>query len=164
MHNPFRAAVISSTRNPVSAKQKLSPLRSRRFFFPCLLVAFLFSGSLIPARADSLEDIARALGRKVAAVPQREAMSLSLDQQTMSNVLLQKQAEPVSALLPQWLSGYAFLLTMETNIDRARKIRSSLPVKMAVATEPLRPAQPDNSNGTATPATQPLTAFPGGKP
>jgi len=29
IHNPFRAAVISSTRNPVSAKQKLSPLRSR---------------------------------------------------------------------------------------------------------------------------------------
>jgi hypothetical protein len=137
MHNPFRAAVISSTRNPVSAKQKLSPLRSRRFFFPCLLVASLFSGSLIPARADSLEDIARALAQKVAAVPQREAKPLSLDRQTMANVLLQKQAEPASALLPQWLSGYAFLLTMETNIDRAKDIRASLPVKMAAGTEPL---------------------------
>jgi hypothetical protein len=80
MHNPFRAAVISSTRNPVSAKQKLSPLPSRRFFLPCLLVAFL----------------------------------------------------------PQWLSGYAFLLTMETNIDRAKEIHASLPVKMAAGTEPLR--------------------------
>src|SRR6202521_1215617 len=130
MHNPFRAAVISSTRNPVSAKKKLCPLRCRHFFFPCLLVASLFLGSPIPACADSPEDVARALARKVAAVPQQEAMSLSLDRQTMANVLLQKQAEPASALLPQWLSGYAFLLSMETNIDRAKEIRASLPAKL----------------------------------
>ena len=68
----------------------------------------------------------------------REAMSLSLDRPTMANVLLQKQAEPASALLPQWLSGYAFLFTMETNIDRAKQIRASLPAKMAAGTEPLR--------------------------
>ena len=139
MHNPFRAAVISSTRNPVSAKKKLCPLRCRHFFFPCLLVASLFLGSPIPACADSPEDVARALARKVAAVPQQEAMSLSLDRQTMANVLLQKQAEPASALLPQWLSGYAFLFTMETNIDRAKEIHAPLPVKMAAGMEPLRP-------------------------
>src|ERR1700694_4122215 len=137
MHNPFRAAVISSTRNPGSAKKKLCPLRCRHFFFPCLLVASLFLGSPIPACADSPEDVARALARKVAAVPQ-QAMSLSLDRQTMANVLLQKQAEPASALLPQWLSGYAFLFTMETNIDRAKEIRATLPANMAAGAEPLR--------------------------
>lgn len=68
----------------------------------------------------------------------REAMSLSLDRQTMANVLLQKQAEPASALLPQWLSGYAFLFAMETNIDRAKEIRATLPANMAAGTEPLR--------------------------
>ena len=68
----------------------------------------------------------------------REAMSLSLDRQTMANVLLQKQAEPASALLPQWLSGYAFLFTMETNIERAKEIRATLPVNLAAGTEPLR--------------------------
>jgi hypothetical protein len=68
----------------------------------------------------------------------REAMSLSLDRQTMANVLLQKQAEPASALLPQWLSGYAFLFTMETNIDRAKEIRATLPANIAAGTEPLR--------------------------
>lgn len=57
----------------------------------------------------------------------REAISLALDRQTMANVLLQKQAEPASALLPQWLSGYAFLFTMETNPERAKEIRASLP-------------------------------------
>ncbi len=73
-----------------------------------------------------------------AAAKLREAMSLSLDRQTMANVLLQKQAEPASALLPEWLSGYAFLFTMEPNIDRAKQIRATLPANMAASTEPLR--------------------------
>jgi peptide/nickel transport system substrate-binding protein len=68
----------------------------------------------------------------------REALSLALDRQTMANVLLQKQAEPASALLPQWLSGYAFLFTMETNIERAKEIRATLPAKQANAADPLR--------------------------
>ena len=68
----------------------------------------------------------------------REALSLSLDRQTMANVLLQKQAEPASALLPQWLSGYAFLFTMETNIERAKEIRATLPANLATGAEPLR--------------------------
>lgn len=67
----------------------------------------------------------------------REALSLSLDRQTMANVLLQKQAEPASALLPQWLSGYAFLFTMETNIERAKEIRNTLPANVAIGAEPL---------------------------
>jgi len=73
-----------------------------------------------------------------ADVKLREAVSLSLDRQTMANVLLQKQAEPAAALLPQWLSGYAFLFTMETNIDRAREIRATLPANAATGKEPLR--------------------------
>ncbi len=68
----------------------------------------------------------------------REALSLSLDRQTMANVLLQKQAEPASALLPQWLSGYAFLFTMETNIERAKEIRATLPANLAAGNQPLR--------------------------
>jgi MarR-like DNA-binding transcriptional regulator SgrR of sgrS sRNA len=68
----------------------------------------------------------------------REVMSLSLDRQTMANVLLQKQAEPASALLPQWLSGYAFLFTMETNIDRAKELRATLHANIAAGAEPLR--------------------------
>ena len=68
----------------------------------------------------------------------REAFSLSLDRQTMANVLLQKQAEPASALLPQWLSGYAFLFTMETSLERAKELRASLPAGAATVNEPLR--------------------------
>jgi hypothetical protein len=67
----------------------------------------------------------------------REAIALSLDRQTMANVLLQKQAEPASALLPQWLSGYAFLFNMETNPERAKEIRATLPAGATSGAEPL---------------------------
>src|SRR6266481_776725 len=68
----------------------------------------------------------------------REALALSLDRHTMANVLLQKQAEPAAALLPQWLSGYAFLLTVETNIERAKEIRAALPPNAAAGPDAFR--------------------------
>jgi peptide/nickel transport system substrate-binding protein len=68
----------------------------------------------------------------------REALSLSLDRGTMANVLLQKQAEPVAALLPQWLSGYAFLFSVETNLERAKESRRALPANEAAGGEPLQ--------------------------
>ena len=68
----------------------------------------------------------------------REALDLSLDRDTMANVLLQRQALPAPALLPQWLSGYAFLLGTSMNLERAKQIRSSLPGDIASAADPLR--------------------------
>ena len=68
----------------------------------------------------------------------REALSLSLDRGTMASVLLQKQAEPAAALLPQWLSGYAFLFTVDTNLERAKELRRKLPASEAGGAEPLR--------------------------
>lgn len=57
------------------AKQKLSPPRTRSWLFVrLLLVVFLFS-SASPSRADSLEDTARALARKVASSLQGTAAS-----------------------------------------------------------------------------------------
>ena len=68
----------------------------------------------------------------------REALALSMDRDTMANVLLQKQAEPAPALLPNWLSGYAFLFESPMNLERAREIRAALPANEAGGTEPLR--------------------------
>ena len=73
-----------------------------------------------------------------ADVRLREAFSLALDRGTMANVLLQKQAEPAAALLPQWLSGYAFLFTVDTNLERAKELRRGLPPNEAGGSEPLR--------------------------
>jgi len=68
----------------------------------------------------------------------REALTLSLDRATMAGVLLQKQAEPAAALLPQWLSGYAFLFRAETDFERAKQLRAALPPNVAGGASPLR--------------------------
>jgi peptide/nickel transport system substrate-binding protein len=68
----------------------------------------------------------------------REALSLSLDRGTMANVLLQKQAQPAATLLPQWLSGYAFLFNVDTNLERAKELRRALPANAAAGVDPLR--------------------------
>lgn len=68
----------------------------------------------------------------------REALALSLDRTTMAGVLLQKQGEPATALLPQWLSGYAFLFRAEMDIERAKQLRATLPANIAGGASPLR--------------------------
>ncbi len=68
----------------------------------------------------------------------REALTFSLDRATMASVLLQKQAEPAAALLPQWLSGYAFLFHVDMDLERAKQLRGALPANVAGGTSPLR--------------------------
>jgi ABC-type transport system substrate-binding protein len=68
----------------------------------------------------------------------RESLSLALDRTTMANVLLQRQAEPSCTLLPQWLSGYAFLFHLEGNVARAKEIRAALPPNVAAGSVLLR--------------------------
>jgi peptide/nickel transport system substrate-binding protein len=68
----------------------------------------------------------------------REALDLALDRDTMANVLLQKQALPATAFLPQWLSGYAFLFGNPMNLERAKEIRATLAANIAGGTDPLR--------------------------
>ncbi|MGB9436265.1 MAG: ABC transporter substrate-binding protein, partial [Candidatus Acidiferrum sp.] len=67
----------------------------------------------------------------------REALDLALDRDTMANVLLQRQALPATALLPQWLSGYAFLFGIPMNLERAKQIRSGLPANVAGGADPI---------------------------
>ena len=56
----------------MSARQKLSPPRSRGRFFSCSVLVLLLFSIPLSARADTLEDVARTLARKIAVVPQRE--------------------------------------------------------------------------------------------
>jgi hypothetical protein len=56
----------------------------------------------------------------------------------LAGLLLQKQEEPAAALLPQWLSGYAFLFTVDTNLDRVKGMRTA---NFADGAAPLPPAQ-----------------------
>jgi ABC-type transport system substrate-binding protein len=68
----------------------------------------------------------------------REALSNSLDRATVANVLLQRQAEPAAALLPQWLSGYAFLFDVDTNLERAKQLRAAQPTGPTSGSDLLR--------------------------
>lgn len=91
--------------------------------------------------SDPVELVALVVNDQLAATQDaqlRRALVLSLDRATMASVLLQKQVVPAGALLPQWLSGYAFLFSMETNGTAAKEIRSALPARLASLAEPLR--------------------------
>jgi hypothetical protein len=57
----------------------------------------------------------------------RQAVALSLDRAAIHNVLLQKQGESTGALLPQWITGYAFLFPAARDLERARQIAATLP-------------------------------------
>ncbi len=52
----------------------------------------------------------------------REALALAVDRSAIHTVLLQRQGEVSGALLPQWLSGYAFLFPTTTDLGRARQL------------------------------------------
>lgn len=54
----------------------------------------------------------------------REALGLAINRAAISNVLLQRKGIPAAGLLPQWLTGYEFMLGGATNLDRARELRS----------------------------------------
>lgn len=57
----------------------------------------------------------------------REALARSIDRAAIHAVLLQKQGELAGGLLPQWLSGYAFLFSTAQDLRRAREIAAALP-------------------------------------
>jgi peptide/nickel transport system substrate-binding protein len=56
----------------------------------------------------------------------REALALSIDRDSMNNVLLQGGGEPAGTLLPGWMSGYAFLFPTAIDLQRARQARDAV--------------------------------------
>lgn len=62
----------------------------------------------------------------------REAVALSIDKVVIRRVLLKGRGDISGALLPQWLSGYAFLLDGKRDVARARQLATgSLPLAFA---------------------------------
>jgi len=68
-----------------------------------------------------------AFGARVDDARAREALSLAVDRTAIFNVLLQRQGEISGALLPQWLSGYAFAFNSASDAARARELAASVP-------------------------------------
>jgi ABC-type transport system substrate-binding protein len=55
-----------------------------------------------------------------------QALGLAIDRAPMVNVLAQRKAEAAFGLLPQWLSGYAFLFAVAPDVGRAKQLTSQL--------------------------------------
>ncbi|MGA7525452.1 MAG: ABC transporter substrate-binding protein [Acidobacteriaceae bacterium] len=53
----------------------------------------------------------------------REAAALAVDRAALSNVIFQKQGEVTASLLPEALSGFAFLFPTDRDLARARALR-----------------------------------------
>ena len=72
--------------------------------------------------------------------PVRESLALAVDRSAIHNVLLQRQGEISGALLPAWLSGYAFLFPTATDVPRARQLAAGArPISLGVADPANRP-------------------------
>ena len=57
----------------------------------------------------------------------RAAIARAVDRSALFNVIFQKQGEITASLLPQSLSGYAFLFPAERDLNKAHELRGGLP-------------------------------------
>ena len=71
--------------------------------------------------------VALVFGPRVDDARVREALALAVDRTAIHTVLLQRQGETSAALLPQWLSGYAFVFPSTADATRARSLVAGLP-------------------------------------
>ncbi len=56
----------------------------------------------------------------------RAAISLAIDRAALFNVIFQKQGEITASILPQELSGYAFLFPVEHDLAKAQELRGGV--------------------------------------
>ena len=68
-----------------------------------------------------------------------QALALSIDRAPIVNVLAQHKGEAAFGLLPQWLSGYAFLFQSTPDVMRAQAARS-----LSCVSEPMSLSYPAN--------------------
>jgi peptide/nickel transport system substrate-binding protein len=58
---------------------------------------------------------------------QRQALTLGIDRGLLNTVVLQGGGEPAGGLLPNWMTGYAFVFPASINLALARQVRSEIP-------------------------------------
>jgi len=69
----------------------------------------------------------------------REALALAVDRSAIHAVLLQRQGEISGALVPQWISGYAFLFPTTTDLRRAGMLAAGArPITLGVSDPAMR--------------------------
>ncbi len=70
--------------------------------------------------------LALVFGPQVTDPRLREAVALAVDRAAIHNVLFQRAGEIAGSLLPQWISGYAFLFPTAADPLKARALASAL--------------------------------------
>jgi peptide/nickel transport system substrate-binding protein len=78
--------------------------------------------------------LALVFGPQVTDPRVREAIALSVDRTAIYNVLLQRQGEIAGGLLPQWISGYAFLFPTAADPVKARNLAAAAPASARTLT------------------------------
>jgi ABC-type transport system substrate-binding protein len=68
--------------------------------------------------------------RLAADVRVREAVALAVDRVAIQRSLLHGQGEATGALLPQWMTGHAFLFSGVRDLERARSLVAALAPRM----------------------------------
>ena len=96
---------------PDDARRAISDGRRIENSAPAELMALVFAGE-----RQSVED-----GKL------RRALGLSIDRESMNSVLLQGGGEPAGALLPGWMTGYAFLFSTMADMRQAQLTRGEVP-------------------------------------
>jgi ABC-type transport system substrate-binding protein len=56
----------------------------------------------------------------------RQALALSVERASIRSVLLQGAGQPTASILPNWMSGYAFVFSTDANLQRARHDREQV--------------------------------------
>jgi hypothetical protein len=85
-------------------------------------------------RSAAVRLLALVFGPEVTDARVREALALSVDRAAIHSVLLQRQGEIAGGLLPQWISGYAFLFSTAPDPARARSLAGPLPPPLRALT------------------------------
>jgi ABC-type transport system substrate-binding protein len=70
--------------------------------------------------------MALAFGSRITDARVREALALAVDRNAIHSVLLQKQGEISGALLPQWITGYAFVFGATADVAKAQALVAAL--------------------------------------
>jgi peptide/nickel transport system substrate-binding protein len=63
----------------------------------------------------------------------REAVSAAIDRASIADVVLQRQGVPAGSLLPNWLSGYAFLFPSALDLPRTKELLTATGRKVSRA-------------------------------
>jgi ABC-type transport system substrate-binding protein len=63
-------------------------------------------------------------GKKPVDARVRQALGLTMNRAAISNVIFQRRAIPAAGLLPQWLTGYEFMFSGATDMNRAKELRA----------------------------------------